>query len=118
MIFNDPQPSTSGLQSPITDQEHGKSNTIKRPKHQEQTDSSDDDDDEVQLSTCSIESPFDLPIGEPQPDEKDAACIFCDEKFSSNVRGELWVQCLMCSLWAHNECAGAEREEYVCDFCR
>lgn len=50
--------------------------------------------------------------------EEDAECLFCNEKFSQNSQGELWVMCLMCSLWAHVECAGAEKDTYICDYCR
>ncbi|KAF2883883.1 hypothetical protein ILUMI_22268 [Ignelater luminosus] len=50
--------------------------------------------------------------------DRDAYCIFCDIKFSENTHGEMWVMCLMCSNWAHEECAGYEKEPYICDFCR
>jgi hypothetical protein len=26
--------------------------------------------------------------------------------------------CVMCSLWAHVDCAAAEKDLYICDFCR
>lgn len=52
------------------------------------------------------------------PDDGDVSCMFCDGLFSSDTRGEIWVQCLMCDMWAHNDCAGAEKDEYVSDFCK
>ncbi|KAJ8935948.1 hypothetical protein NQ314_012570 [Rhamnusium bicolor] len=52
------------------------------------------------------------------PDDGDVSCLFCDGLFSSDTRGEIWVQCLMCDMWAHNDCAGAEKDEYVCDYCK
>ena len=59
----------------------------------------------------------DMP-GQKKPDDSDAQCIFCEGRFSEDRKGELWVQCLMCNLWCHVDCAGADRDEYVCDFCR
>lgn len=57
-------------------------------------------------------------IGQFVPENNDATCLFCDEHFSQDIRGELWVQCLMCHLWAHEQCSGAEKDAYVCDFCQ
>lgn len=57
-------------------------------------------------------------IGQIVPDDKDAACLFCDGRFSEDHRGELWVRCLMCNMWAHEQCSGAEKGNYVCDFCK
>nr|CAI5856155.1 unnamed protein product [Callosobruchus analis] len=43
-------------------------------------------------------------------------CVsICDEAFSQNTRGELWVQCIVCEMWAHNDC---EKDLYICDFCK
>lgn len=60
----------------------------------------------------------DAPIGREAPDTADAACMFCQELFSENAAGELWVRCLMCKLWAHNDCAGPEFDTWICDFCK
>nr|CAD7398609.1 unnamed protein product [Timema cristinae] len=57
-----------------------------------------------------------MPPGK-EPDNKDTECIFCDGKFSEDSKGEIWIQCLSCSLWAHLDCTGAEKADYVCDFC-
>ncbi|CAH1979310.1 unnamed protein product [Acanthoscelides obtectus] len=57
-------------------------------------------------------------IGQFTPDDNDATCIFCDHRFSEDNTGELWVRCIMCRLWAHEQCSGAEKDDYVCDFCR
>ncbi|GBO10776.1 hypothetical protein AVEN_67330-1 [Araneus ventricosus] len=43
-----------------------------------------------------------------KPDSSEATCIFCDGKFSEDTRGEVWVKCFMCQMWAHLDCAGAE----------
>lgn len=53
-----------------------------------------------------------------KPSEKDATCIFCCQKYSDDHCGEIWIQCQSCGLRAHNECAGCEREYYICDFCK
>ncbi|KAK4882781.1 hypothetical protein RN001_006100 [Aquatica leii] len=57
-------------------------------------------------------------IGQIVPDDKDATCLFCDGPFSEDHRGELWVRCVMCNMWAHEHCTGAEKDNYVCYFCR
>ncbi|GBL86781.1 hypothetical protein AVEN_96021-1 [Araneus ventricosus] len=53
-----------------------------------------------------------------KPDSRKATCIFCDGKFSEDTREEEWVKCVMCQMWAHLDCAGAETASYVCDFCK
>lgn len=66
----------------------------------------EDDDNDMEL------------IGQEAPDTDDAVCIFCDGHFSEDVRGELWIQCLLCCMWAHEQCSNAEKDQYVCDFCK
>ena len=44
-----------------------------------------------------------------EPVNKDAECIFCNGKFSEDQRGEIWIKCISCSLWAHFDCTGAEK---------
>ncbi|GBN12694.1 hypothetical protein AVEN_112825-1 [Araneus ventricosus] len=53
-----------------------------------------------------------------KPDSSEATCIFCGGKFSEDTRGEVWVKCGMCQMWAHLDCAGAETDSYVCYFCK
>ncbi|KAJ8973627.1 hypothetical protein NQ317_001969 [Molorchus minor] len=38
--------------------------------------------------------------------------FFCDGKFFEDIRGELWVQCIMCEMWAHCDCADCEKDDY------
>lgn len=45
-------------------------------------------------------------------------CIFCGMLFSNDTHGETWMKCLMCGLWAHNDCAEPEFETWICDFCK
>lgn len=66
----------------------------------------------------SDEPDLDIEPGHIEPDLNDAICIFCDVMFSNDKKGELWIQCLVCHLWAHNECAGPESDHYTCDFCK
>lgn len=67
----------------------------------------------------SGESDLDCPVGKTKPgDDEDTACMFCEGKFSDDTAGELWIRCFMCCMWAHSDCAGAEKEEYMCDFCK
>ena len=65
-------------------------------------------------SSSGLEAYF----GRKPSTEDDAICLFCEGKFSDDKRGELWVQCIMCQMWAHNDCADCEKDIYVCDFCR
>jgi len=55
----------------------------------------------------SDESDLDIDPGLLEPNSNDATCIFCDVMFSNDKKGQLWIQCLMCHLWAHTEYAGA-----------
>lgn len=112
------QPSTSGTSKTA---KTNATASFKRKRRTSYTDSSDSDES-VALSKIVVDSdedfdPF-IDNGKQQPDTEDASCLFCDSKFSADSRGELWVQCVICCLWAHNECAGAEKDVYICDFCR
>jgi len=48
---------------------------------------------------------------------EDVICAYCKGKFSDDVQGEIWVQCVMCEDWCHEECAGADRDKFICDYC-
>ena len=76
--------------------------------------SSTEDENSVSSGTSELE----LLSGVSPSKDDDAWCMFCDRKFSEDCKGELWVMCVMCSLWAHVDCAGAEKGVYTCDFCR
>lgn len=66
----------------------------------------------------SDNSDLDIEPGHLAPNSEDAACSFCDMRFSVDKRRELWIQCLTCQLWAHTECARPENDHYNCDFCK
>lgn len=67
---------------------------------------------------CVPDDDTDLEELGTNPDDGDALCLFCEAKFSEDRSGETWIKCVLCSMWAHVECAGAEKEYYVCDFCK
>ncbi|XP_046677318.1 uncharacterized protein LOC124365384 [Homalodisca vitripennis] len=78
----------------------------------------DKDSDESDCSVNSGESVLEMPVGVDNPGDEHTPCMFCEGLYSADHRGELWIQCMMCEMWAHNDCAGAEKDVYVCDFCR
>lgn len=76
--------------------------------------SSSENEEEVSSGQSELEH---IPGVSPSK-EDDACCLFCDTKLSEDRKGELWVACVVCSLWARIECTGLEKEIYICDFCR
>ncbi|KAJ8866986.1 hypothetical protein PR048_032848 [Dryococelus australis] len=42
------------------------------------------------------------------PDNDDAGFIFSETKYSEDTQNEWWIQCAICQLWYHSECAGYE----------
>jgi hypothetical protein len=55
----------------------------------------------VPSDSSDISSDFDN-VGKGKPTNQH---LFCGGKFSQAVKGEEWIQCIMCNLWAHNKCA-------------
>lgn len=98
-----------------------KASKIKRPtksksKKNDQSESSEEGDD-ISVVSDSSNDP-EIYLGKKPNSNDDAICVFCDGKFSEDRKGELWVQCMMCEMWAHCDCADCEKDNYVCDFCR
>ncbi|KAJ8721007.1 hypothetical protein PYW08_006472 [Mythimna loreyi] len=93
----------------------GRTATQRGTQRNEFTDSEDDDGQQFDGSDSS--SGDDVPLAQ-YPNTSDTECIFCNAQFSNDTRGEIWVKCQSCDMWAHNDCAGAEGDYYVCDFCR
>lgn len=91
----------------------GKQQKEKTKSKNSPTDS--DDEEEMHFDT---DSEPDAVIGQEAPDSEDAECMFCNSLFSQDTRGETWIKCLMCGLWAHSDCAGAEFDTWICDFCK
>lgn len=80
--------------------------------------SSSSGEDCVAVSTRDSDDDCFPQLGQSPPNSQDAVCMFCDRKYSDDCRGELWIQCLVCDMWAHIDCAGSETDNYVCDYCK
>ncbi|KAL3288212.1 hypothetical protein HHI36_002663 [Cryptolaemus montrouzieri] len=74
-----------------------------------------DDGKEIDLDT---DSETDTVIGQEAPDSEDAECMCFNSLFSQNTRGETWIKCLKCGLCTPGDCAGAELDTWICDFCK
>jgi hypothetical protein len=48
---------------------------------------------------------------------EDVICTYGKGKFSDDVQGEIWVQCVMCENWCCEECAGAHKDKFICVYC-
>ncbi|PSN42643.1 hypothetical protein C0J52_08690 [Blattella germanica] len=57
---------------------------------------------------------------EADEDDNDASCIYCNDLYSRSKAGEVWLKCMKCSLWAHNECAGLSKraKNFICELCK
>jgi hypothetical protein len=47
----------------------------------------------------------------------DVICTYCKGKFSEDVQGEIWVQCVNCEDWCREEYAGANKDKFICGYC-
>lgn len=76
---------------------------------------------EVQMSSSEEENePVYNDSSDESPDRRnvsDAKCLYCEGLYSMDNRGEPWIQCSCCKLWAHEECSGVETEFFFCEFC-
>lgn len=72
--------------------------------------SSSEEENETLYADSSDESP-------DRSNFSDAKCLYCDSLYSMDNRGESWIQCLCCKLWAHEECSGIETDIFFCEFC-
>ncbi|CAH1965368.1 unnamed protein product [Acanthoscelides obtectus] len=86
--------------------------TSKENKKQRSLGESESDDDETELVLADDDLDMDDMPGQKEPDDLDAECIFCESRFSEDRKGELWVQRLMCNMWCHVDCAGADKDDY------
>ncbi|XP_018798152.1 PREDICTED: uncharacterized protein LOC108974643 isoform X1 [Bactrocera latifrons] len=50
-------------------------------------------------------------------EKEDAKCLYCSTFYSEDRPGEIWVQCVSCKNWSHDECAGCEQDLFICDMC-
>ena len=44
-------------------------------------------------------------------------CVCCGESYDNSQPGTMWVQCLKCKQWAHEDCGDGE-DDFLCHFCR
>ena len=51
-----------------------------------------------------------------ESEDEEAFCLICAEPFSNSKSGEKWIQCITCSMWAHEECTDGSRT-FVCQNC-
>lgn len=58
------------------------------------------------------------PVEVFKPEENAVPCLLCEDTFGNSAPGEKWVQCNICSNWAHNLCADYQSGVYICDNCR
>nr|CAD7405942.1 unnamed protein product [Timema poppensis] len=65
---------------------------------------SSSDKDSIDIPS-SVDYPSDFPDEETPPSQDDTACLFCDGLFADDAHGDVWVQCLMCAMWTHKDCA-------------
>jgi len=47
----------------------------------------------------------------------DVICIYCKGRFSDYGQGERWRHCVMCWDLCHADCAGADKDIFICDYC-
>jgi hypothetical protein len=56
-------------------------------------------------------------IAESGNQTEDVICTYCKGRFCDDVQGEIRVQCDMCGDWCAEECAGADKDKLICDYC-
>ena len=44
-------------------------------------------------------------------------CPVCGESWVQSKPEEIWVECQLCKIWAHDACTARETEMYICDDC-
>ena len=53
---------------------------------------------------------------EESSEEEDSLCLVCMDSFSNSKSREVWVQCRVCSKWAHEDCTNKDLF-YTCHNC-
>ncbi|CAH2071871.1 unnamed protein product, partial [Iphiclides podalirius] len=51
---------------------------------------------------------------------KSTMCDYCGVHYSQDValrNGAVWVECMSCGKWYHQECTGTESPQFLCDNC-
>ena len=85
----------------------GKQKKAKRPS----TSSSEDVDTDTEVQLIDTDDDMDR-------EEEDAECLYCNNFYSDDTRGEEWIRCTQCFRWAHEECAGTDKNTaFICENC-
>ena len=56
-------------------------------------------------------------------DQGDATCcLYCADSFRNSKRNELWIKCVTCHCWAHEDCSDKTHQNnmykmYKCEYC-
>ena len=52
-------------------------------------------------------------------EEANTKCLYCNRLFGKDKKGEIWVRCIHCRNWCHEDCAGAAKAvKFVCKNCK
>lgn len=53
-------------------------------------------------------------LSDPSKTSDQTECMICLKEGKNN---EIWYRCRACGKWAHKECTGCDKNNYICDFC-
>lgn len=114
---NKNKPNVKAVKGKISSQSNEKMLSKKSQKNKRQQ-PIDESEDETQFTSADENLNIDDMLEQKKLDVSDGDCLFCNREFSEDRKGELWIQCLICNLWYHVDCTGADKNNYVCDFYR
>ena len=79
----------------------------------------------IKKKKCLNNSPESSDNGEVQyvvtdnEDSADDECIYCQEPYRNDIRGETWIKCMECARWAHEVCSGVINwKNYTYESCK
>ncbi|PSN30294.1 hypothetical protein C0J52_25554 [Blattella germanica] len=56
--------------------------------------------------------------GTLKEEEEDPQCLYCGRFFSKDKKGQIWIRCVKCKGWNHEDCADATKiKRFVCRTC-
>jgi len=65
------------------------------------------------------ESNTEVPFIEVDTNNADEECIFCNEPYKRDSRGETWIKCIQRAKWVHDLCTNVDSwKKFKCDFCQ
>lgn len=77
--------------------------------------SSSHDTDSIELQESSDD---DMTKQLPESSDNDVPCMFCQGNYAEDHHGQIWIQFILFTQCALEECSDALTENYVCDFCK